>query len=63
MIASDQELKTTQNRIMQFQQILGQLRASARPEEYLSVVSGYRQELERMHDEVLKYPQRSTSEA
>jgi hypothetical protein len=55
MIKNDQELATTQDRILQFQRILAQLRVTARPEEFHSVTSGYLHELERMQDEVLNY--------
>ena len=55
MISSDQELQATQDRILEFQRILAQLRVSARPEEFHSVTGGYLAELERMQDEVLEY--------
>jgi hypothetical protein len=55
MIHNDQELQTTQNRILEFQRILAQLRVTARPEEFAAVTSGYLCELEKMQDEVLTY--------
>lgn len=55
MIQNDQELQTTQDRILEFQRILAQLRVTARPEEFLSVTGGYLHELERMQDDVLRY--------
>lgn len=55
MIQNDQELQTTQSRILEFQRILAQLRVTARPEEFPSVTSGYLHELERMQDDVLRY--------
>lgn len=55
MIENDQQFKITQDRIVEFQRILAQLRVSARPEEFQAVTSGYLHELEHMQDEVLKY--------
>jgi len=55
MIHNDQELQTTQSRILEFQRILAQLRVTARPEEFPAVTSGYLHELERMQDDVLQY--------
>ena len=55
MIQNDQELAATQERILQFQRILAQLRVTARPEEFAAVTSGYLHELERMQDDVLEY--------
>jgi pyridoxal/pyridoxine/pyridoxamine kinase len=55
MITNDQELKVTKQRIEQFQRWLAQLRRTAQPEEFESVTSGYRLEIERMQAEVLEY--------
>ena len=55
MIANDQELKVTQERIDQFQRWLIQIRRTARPEEFDAVTSGYRLEIERMQAEVMDY--------
>lgn len=55
MIANDQELKVTQERIVQFQRWLAQARRTARPEEFEALASGYRLEIERMQAEVLEY--------
>jgi predicted phosphoribosyltransferase len=55
MIANDQELKVTQERIAHFQRLLAQIRHTARPEEFEAVGSGYRLEIERMQAEVLEY--------
>jgi len=55
MITDDQELKVTKQRIEQFQRWLAQLRQTAQPEEFVSVTSGYRLEIERMQAEVLEY--------
>lgn len=49
------DLETTQQRILEFQRILAQLRVTARPEEFHAVTSGYLHELERMQDDVLRY--------
>lgn len=48
MIARDQELKVTQERIDQFQRGLIEIRRTARPEQFDAVTSGYRLEIERM---------------
>lgn len=55
MITNAQELKTTQDRIEQFQQWLVQMRQTARLEEFDAVASGYRLEIERMQAEVMEY--------
>jgi len=55
MIRNEQELKVTQERIGYFQQLLMQLRQTARPEEFQAVSGGYRIEIERMQAEVLEY--------
>ena len=55
MIENDQQLRTTQDRILEFQRILAQLRVSARPEEFHAVTGGYLHELQHMQDEVLTY--------
>jgi hypothetical protein len=55
MIANDQELQVTQERIAQFQGWLAQIRQTARREEFEEVASGYRLEIERMQAEVLEY--------
>ncbi len=55
MIANDQELQVTQERIAQFQGWLAQIRQTARLEEFEEVASGYRLEIERMQAEVLEY--------
>lgn len=55
MIQNDTELKTTQQRIASFQDILLQLRVKATPEEFSYVASGYRSEIEKMQEEVLEY--------
>ena len=55
MIANDQELQVTQERIVHFQRWLANLRRTARPEEFAALSSGYRLEIERMQAEVLDY--------
>lgn len=55
MIHDDKELKTSQQRIAYFQDLLLQLRIKATPEEFSLVSSGYRAEIEKMQVEVLEY--------
>lgn len=55
MIANDEELAVTQQRITQFQSWLAQIRQRARPEEFEGMASGYRLEVERMQAEVMEY--------
>jgi hypothetical protein len=55
MIANDQELKVTQERIAYLQGWLARIRQNARPEEFEAVATGYRLEIERMQAEVLEY--------
>lgn len=55
MIRNEQELKVTQERIGYFQQLLIQLRQTARPDEFQAVSGSYRLEIERMQAEVLEY--------
>ncbi len=55
MIANDDELQTTQERIAQFQRWLLHIRRAARADEFEAVTSGYRLEIERMQAEVLDY--------
>ena len=62
MIQNDTELKTSQQRITYFQDLLLQLRAKASPEEFSLVSSGYRAEIEKMREEVLEYLTRHVSE-
>ena len=62
MIQNDQELAETQNRILEFQKILAQLRVAARPEEFGSITGGYLHELEQMQDDVLDYLRHHSSE-
>ncbi len=55
MIKSEQEFVGTKERTAYFERILGQLRATASPEEFPLVTSGYRAELERMQAEAANY--------
>ena len=55
MIANDEELRITQQRIAQLQDWLAQIRRNARPQEFQEVASGYRLEIERMQAEILEY--------
>ena len=61
MIQDDRELQVTQERITYFEGLLAQLRVTARPEEFPSVASGYRAEIERMQAEALEYLTRHAS--
>ncbi len=63
MIHSDKELKTSQQRIAYFQDLLLQLRVKATPEEFTLVSSGYRAEIEKMQAEVLEYLTRHVGES
>ncbi len=55
MIVNDQELVGAKERIAYFERLLGQLRATAAPEEFRMMAGGYRAELERMQAEVAEY--------
>jgi hypothetical protein len=55
MIANDDELKGTRERIAYFEDLLAQMRVAASPELFPSMASGYRAEIEKMHREVLEY--------
>ena len=62
MIRNDQELSVTRDRVAYFEDLLMKLRVTARPDEFPSVASGYRAEIERMQQEVLDYLTRHVSE-
>jgi len=62
MIRNDQELSVTRDRIGYFEDLLTKLRVTAKPNEFPSVASGYRAEIERMQQEVLDYLTRHVSE-
>ncbi len=55
MIRNDQELAVMRERVAKFEKLLEVLRQSARPEEWPSLSSGYRLEIERMQGEILDY--------
>ena len=62
IIHNNKELKTSQQRIAYFQNLLLQLRVKATPEEFSLVSSGYRAEIEKMQAEVLEYLTRYAGE-
>lgn len=55
MIGNDQELAVMRERVAKFEKLLEALRQNARPEEWPSLSSGYRLEIERMQGEILDY--------
>jgi hypothetical protein len=55
MIRNDQELRVMRDRVAQIEKALEALRATARPEEWPALSSGYRLEIERMQGEILDY--------
>jgi hypothetical protein len=55
MVARDQELKVTQERLDQFQRGLIEIRRTARPAAFDAVTGGYCFEIERMQAEVMEY--------
>ena len=64
MIANDQELQGTQERIAFFYRLLAQMRITATtPEDYRLFSNSYLAEIERMHAEVLTYLKRHASES
>jgi hypothetical protein len=62
VIANDNELQGTRARIVQFEDLLAQMRIAARPEVFPSMASGYRAEIEKMQREVLEYLTRHASQ-
>lgn len=55
MIRNDQEVAVMRERVAQFERLLETLHKTARPEEWRSLSSGYRLEIERMQGEILDY--------
>ena len=55
MIYNTQDLAVTRERIAHLEQLLETLRKTVRPEEWHTLSSGYRLEIERMQGEVLDY--------
>jgi len=62
MIANDLELQGTRERITFFYEILMQMRATTRPEEYMFMANGYLAEIEKMNTEILEYLKRHPSQ-
>jgi hypothetical protein len=62
MITNDQELKGTRARIIYFEDLLAQMRVTARPDLFPSMASAYRTEIEKMQREVLEYLTRHASQ-
>ncbi len=62
MIANDEELKVTRERIAYFEDLLAQMRVGASPELFPAMASGYRAEIEKMQQEVLDYLTRHVSQ-
>lgn len=62
MIANDQELQGTQERIAFFCRILSQMRARATPAEYRLYANSYLAEIEKMNAEIIEYLSRHASE-
>ncbi|MHB8524123.1 MAG: hypothetical protein ACYDH9_25660 [Limisphaerales bacterium] len=55
MITNEHELAVTRERLAKVEHLLEQMRKTARPEEWPSLSSGYRLEIERMQGEILDY--------
>ncbi|MGH8588169.1 MAG: hypothetical protein ACREXX_02175 [Gammaproteobacteria bacterium] len=55
MIQDDHELAVTRERVAKLERLLEALRKTARPEEWPTLSSGYRLEIERMQGEILDY--------
>lgn len=55
MIQDDHELAVTRERVAKLEGLLEALRKTARPEEWPTLSSGYRLEIERMQGEILDY--------
>ncbi len=55
MIHNDHELEEMHARVEKFENLLAQLRKTARAEEWPALSSGYRLEIERMQGEILDY--------
>jgi hypothetical protein len=55
MIRDDRELAVARERVAGLERLLEDLRATARPEEWPALSSGYRLEIERMQGEILDY--------
>ena len=62
MIRTDLELQGTRERIAFFYEILVQMRATTKPEEYMFMANSYLAEIEKMNTEVLDYLKRHPSQ-
>ena len=62
MIVNDEELNGTRARIAYFEDLLAQMRVSAKPDLFPAMASGYRAEIEKMQSEVLEYLTRHASQ-
>ena len=62
MIDNDEELNGTRARIAYFEDLLAQMRVSAKPDLFPAMASGYRAEIEKMQSEVLEYLTRHVSQ-
>jgi hypothetical protein len=58
MIRNLEEFTVTRNRVTKFERFLEALRQNTRLDEWASLSSGYRTEIERMQGEVLDYLRR-----
>ena len=63
MIANNDELRGTRERIAYFEDLLAQLRVAASAELFPSMASGYRIEIEKMQREVLEFLTRHVSQS
>lgn len=63
MIENDQQLKATQDRILYFEGLVSQFRVTTSPPEFELMSGGYLAEIERMHEEVIQYLKRHSSES
>jgi hypothetical protein len=62
VIVNDEELNGTRARIAYFEDLLAQMRVSAKPDLFPAMASGYRAEIEKMQSEVLEYLTRHVSQ-
>lgn len=63
MIRNHHELTLVRERVVQVENLLEDLRNTARPEEWHALSSGYRLEIERMQGEILDYLVQDTPQA
>ena len=55
MITNDQELAVTQQRVVQFQELLLQLRQHERPEHYVRMANAYLLDIDKMNEDIRYY--------